>query len=204
MYKIDGQNYFFYSSTAGPESPDGASLWVSKMYSPTSIGPATLIAAPSLSWEFTSGRVLEGPAGITSPTGEVFIVYSADDCNTPAYKLGGLRLTRGADPLLPASWTKLPNPLLETDASVGQYGTGHNGFFKSPDRTEDWIVYHANRAASGRCDANRQSFVQKVTWNDDGTPNLGPLVAPGTEITPPSGEGKIPECKARRRNVFVS
>jgi len=26
----------------------------------------------------------------------------------------------------------------------GVYGPGHNGFFKSPDGTEDWIVYQAN------------------------------------------------------------
>jgi GH43 family beta-xylosidase len=52
------------------------------------------------------------------------------------------------------------------------YAPGHNGFFKSPDGTEDWIVYHANNSASGGCDMNRSTRAQKFTWNPDGTPKL--------------------------------
>lgn len=35
------------------------------------------------------------------------------------------------------------------------YGLGHNGFFTSPDGTEDWMVHHANSSANGDCDMNR-------------------------------------------------
>ena len=65
---------------------------------------------------------------------------------------------------------------------------GHNGFFKSPDGTEDWIVYHATTNANGGCDLNRSTRAQKFTWNADGTPNFGVPVGLGVPITAPSGE----------------
>ncbi|WP_433077014.1 family 43 glycosylhydrolase [Dactylosporangium sp. CA-052675] len=65
---------------------------------------------------------------------------------------------------------------------------GHNGFFKSPDGTEDWMVYHANTSASGGCDMNRSTRAQKITWNSDGTPNLGVPAALSTPLAVPSGE----------------
>ena len=85
-----------------------------------------------------------------------------------------------------SSWTKLPQPFFTT--ANGLYGPGHNGFFKSPDGTQDWNVFHANRAADGGCDGGRQTFVQPVTWNADDTPNLGKPLAAGTQIAAPSGE----------------
>jgi len=65
---------------------------------------------------------------------------------------------------------------------------GHNGFFKSPDGTEDWIVYHADSSADGACDMDRSTRAQKFTWNPDGTPNFGAPVALGTPLAVPSGE----------------
>jgi GH43 family beta-xylosidase len=146
-----------------------------------------MIARPEYDWETDPSAVIEGPAGITSPNGTVYIVYSANTCNGPQYALGALRLTSGADPMLASSWSKLPEPLLTTNTTAGEYGPGHNGFFKSPDGTQDWIVYHANRNENGSCDAYRETFVQQVTWTND-TPVLEPVVAPGVEIIPPSGE----------------
>ncbi|KAB5545770.1 glycosyl hydrolase [Coniochaeta sp. 2T2.1] len=186
VYEIDGQKYFFYSAINSTESPNGASIWIAKLLTPTSLSNATMIAYPTLDWEKSSAAILEGPAGITSPDGTVYISYAADDCNTPAYKLGTLKLTKGADPLLAASWTKLPQPLLQTNEGLGLYGPGHNGFFKSPDGKEDWIVYHANRDAAGRCNEYRQSFAQKVEWNADGSLKLVPI-GPDVEIKEPSG-----------------
>lgn len=145
-----------------------------------------MIAYPDLAWEKVAGAVLEGPAGITSPNGEVFLVYSADSCNTPDYKLGALKLRKHSDPLLPSSWSKLPEPLLVTNVENEIYGPGHNGFFKSPDGKQDWMVYHANRAANGSCNGYRQTFVQPVGWNRDGSPRLSPPIAPGVEIEEPA------------------
>ncbi|KXJ90097.1 glycosyl hydrolase [Microdochium bolleyi] len=169
IYKINNQDYFIFSSVDGPESPNGASLWISKLLTPTTVGPATLIAFPEYDWEKNTSAVLEGPQGIRSPvTNDIYLVYSANSCNTPDYKLGALRLKSetDADPLLPSSWEKLPEPFLVTDRAAGIYGPGHNGFFKSPDGTQDWIAYHANRDEAGRCNALRQAFVQQVESPD--------------------------------------
>lgn len=118
---------------------------------------------------------------------KTFIVYSASHCSTPDYKLGMLTYN-GGDPLNSASWVKSPNPVFQRSNANGVYGPGHNGFFKSPDGTEDWIVYHANNSASGGCDMNRSTRAQKFTWNADGTPNFGTPVALGVTLTAPSGE----------------
>jgi GH43 family beta-xylosidase len=68
------------------------------------------------------------------------------------------------------------------------YGPGHNGFFKSPDGTEDWIVYHANASATAGCDVNRTTRAQKFTWNSDGTPNFGVPQPLSANLPVPSGE----------------
>ncbi|MDR3734590.1 MAG: family 43 glycosylhydrolase [Acidobacteriaceae bacterium] len=53
------------------------------------------------------------------------------------------------------------------------FRTGHNGFFKSLDGKEDWIIYHANSAPGQGCGATRSPRIQRFTWNPDGTPNFG-------------------------------
>ncbi|KAH6646680.1 glycosyl hydrolase [Truncatella angustata] len=184
-YVINDKRYFFYSSVNNTDNPIGATLWVAELTSPTTIGESTMIAYPEYDWETTPSAVIEGPAGITSPDGTVYIAYSANTCNGPEYALGALRLAKDADPLSTSSWTKLAEPILTTNTTAGEYGPGHNGFFKSPDGTQDWIVFHANRDENGSCDAYRQTFVQQVTWSNN-APVLQPLIEPGVEITEPS------------------
>ncbi|MEJ7661106.1 MAG: family 43 glycosylhydrolase [Hymenobacter sp.] len=57
------------------------------------------------------------------------------------------------------------------------YGPGHNGFFKSKDGSEDWLVYHANNLVGQGCGDSRNPRIQKFTWNADDTPNFGTPVA---------------------------
>ncbi|KXX78313.1 Extracellular exo-alpha-(1-_5)-L-arabinofuranosidase [Madurella mycetomatis] len=182
VYNISGKSYFIYSSTVAP-----ASLYIAELLTPTTTGLATMISRPELPWERQGWSINEGPAGLTSPNGTHYVVFSASGCNTEHYKLGALKLSTGSDPLQASSWTKLPDPLFTT--ANGLHGPGHNAFFKSPDGTQDWNVYHANRSPSGGCDGGRQTFVQPVGWNSDDTPDLGAPMAPGTQIQPPSGEG---------------
>lgn len=63
--------------------------------------------------------------------------------------------------------------------------------FKSPDGTEDWIVYHANNSVAGACDAGRTTRVQKFVWNKNGTPNFGIPVSTSDAISAPSGDGGL-------------
>ncbi len=152
----------------------------------TASGTRRILSSPTYSWETVGGAVNEG-AEVLQRNGKTFIVFSASHCSTPDYKLGILTYN-GGDPLQQSSWVKSSQPIFQRSNANGVFGPGHNGFFKSPDGTEDWIVYHANSSVSGGCDMNRSTRAQKITWNADGTPNFGVPVALGTRLAVPSGE----------------
>ncbi|MFD0203158.1 MULTISPECIES: family 43 glycosylhydrolase [Saccharothrix] len=178
----NGRLYLLGSATDGTQS-----LTITPLSNPYTIsGSRRTISQPTLSWERQTHPVNEGGEPLYH-NGRTMIVYSASACWGPDYKLGLLTLT-GTDPLNRAHWTKSPNPVFQRNDANGVYAPGHNGFFKSPDGTEDWIVYHANDSASGGCDMNRSTRAQKFTWNADGTPNFGTPVRLGTTLTAPSGE----------------
>ncbi|MFV0268570.1 MAG: family 43 glycosylhydrolase, partial [Draconibacterium sp.] len=91
-----------------------------------------------------------------------------------------------ADPLNPESWKK-QGPVFEGNQAV--HGVGHVSFVKSPDRTEDWIIYHSKKGTEPGW--NRDVRMQPFTWNTDGTPNFGEAVKAGEPLKRPSGEVKI-------------
>lgn len=186
VLELNGSLYFLFSAFAGGIQ----SLFIAPMSDPWTIsGARTLIAWPEHPWEIQGGFVNEGPVALQHD-GETFIVYSASACSGPDYKLGILTYT-GGDPLSVDSWVKNPDPVFQRSDEKEVFGPGHNGFFKSPDGTEDWIVYHANDSASGGCDGGRTTRVQKVNWNEDGTPDFGVPVSPSEEIAAPSGDTGI-------------
>ncbi|GAA3465243.1 GH43 family beta-xylosidase [Saccharothrix longispora] len=177
-----GRLYLLGSATDGTQS-----LTITPLSNPYTVsGARRTISQPTLSWERQTHPVNEGAEPLYH-NGRTMVVYSASACWGPDYKLGLLTLT-GSDPLNRAHWTKSPNPVFQRNDGNGVYAPGHNGFFKSPDGTEDWIVYHANDSAGGGCDMNRSTRAQKFTWNADGTPNFGTPVRLGTQLPAPSGE----------------
>ncbi|MCK6578368.1 MAG: family 43 glycosylhydrolase [Anaerolineae bacterium] len=180
---LDGQDYFLYSSWVG----ELQSLFIAPMSDPWTLGaPGSLISRPDLPWERQGSNVNEGPAALYHGD-ETFIVYSASACATPDYKLGMLRYV-GGDPLSPDSWVKHPEPIFSRSDANGVFAPGHNGFFKSPDGTEDWIVYHANDSDAYGCDGTRTTRAQPIVWNEDGTPEFGEPVAAEMAIPLPSGD----------------
>ena len=173
--------YLLWSEWVGDEQLN----FISEMSNPWTItGPRMVLTRPTYDWEQSGRKVTEG-AEILKHNGKTFVIYSASFCDTPDYKLGQLELV-GDDPMKPASWKKSAEPVFQT--ANGVYAPGHNGFFKSPDGTEDWIVYHGNSSPKHGCSATRSVRAQKFTWNADGTPNFGEPVAEGTPVVLPSGE----------------
>ncbi|WP_340384994.1 family 43 glycosylhydrolase [Streptomyces sp. SS7] len=164
------------------------SLVIAPMSNPYTLSSDTftIISSPTLSWETSGAAVNEGPEPLYH-AGRTFLTFSASYCTTADYKLGLLELT-GSDPLNPSSWTKTQSPVFQRSDTNGVYGPGHNGFFSSPDGTENWIVYHANSSSGGGCGNGRTTRAQKFTWNADGTPNFGTPVALGASLPGPSGE----------------
>jgi GH43 family beta-xylosidase len=181
-----GSNLYLMGTYNGGGSY-GQSNFIQRLSNPwTLTGSRARLSSPTLSWERQTHPVNEGPEPLYH-NGKVMVVYSASACWGPDYKLGLLTLT-GSDPMNINHWTKHPNPVFQRSDANSVYAPGHNGFFKSPDGTEDWIVYHANDSAGGGCDMNRSTRAQKFTWNADGTPNFGAPARLGVTLTAPSGE----------------
>jgi GH43 family beta-xylosidase len=179
----DGSMYFLFSSWFGPNQ----NLYIAPMSNPWTIsGSRVLLSIPTYDWERSVNHVNEGPEALYHD-GKIYIVYSASACASPNYALGMLTY-QGGDPLDMQSWLKNPEPVFQRSDANKVYGPGHNGFFRSPDGSQDWIIYHANRLPTDACTGTRITRAQPFTWNSDGTPNFGTPVALGTPIPAPSGE----------------
>ncbi|GAA1618757.1 family 43 glycosylhydrolase [Actinoplanes couchii] len=185
---IGGRLYFTWSGVPTVLWRDSdPHIYLVAMSNPWTVtGARTVISAPTYGWERQGTPMNEGPVAIQRD-GRTFITYSASACQGPDYKIGQLTLT-GTNPLDPAAWTKKSTPIFQRNDAAGVFGPAHHGFFKSPDGTQDWIVYHANDSASQGCGSTRTTRIQQITWNTDGTPNLGVPVSINTILAPPSGE----------------
>ena len=154
-----------------------------------------VISTPTQSWETMDGRKInEGPAVLVNEEkGKLFIVYSCNPSWTKNYRLAWLMLDMNSgNPMNPADWQKSGSYAFwrcdNTKEPVsGVNGLGHCTFTKSPDGTEDWIIYHAMRYSDGGW-GQRYPFVQKFTWNADGTPNFGEGAGWGESLLLPAGE----------------
>ncbi|UJH90748.1 glycoside hydrolase family 43 protein [Antarcticibacterium sp. 1MA-6-2] len=195
VFRYKDQLYMIWSGWEGNENGQ-QNIYIAKMRNPHEMeGERTLIAQPVNSWE-TYGYlgagsnpshvyVNEGPQFL-SRGGEVFIVFSASGCWTDNYSLGLLSFDETKDLLDPSAWTKHKKPIFQQSGENEVYGPGHNSFFKSPDGTEDWLLYHANSEPGEGCGRERSPRMQKISWNKDGTPNLGIPVPEGRELPVPS------------------
>jgi GH43 family beta-xylosidase len=190
VFTHNGSNYFLWSGQASA-TDNTQRIYIAKMSNPWTLEtPRVLLASPQYPWEIMGAppAVNEGPEILKNPSGRVFMVFSASGCWTDDYALGLMTLKDGGNPMLPADWTKSTSPVFSKKPSASVYGPGHNSFFKSPDGTEDWILYHANSSPGQGCTDTRSPRMQKFTWNADGTPNFGEPVATGAAVQKPSGE----------------
>lgn len=180
VMKIADANYFVFSRFDNA----GQSIWIARMTSPTTISEQAVLTQPTEPWEQTGEAVNEGPHPLYHED-RVFVTYSGSFCATTDYALGLLAYDGEGDPLNQTSWAKT-GPLFSS--ANGNYGTGHNGFFNSPDGTEVWNVYHATTNTTGACDGQRYTMATKVNWKEDGSPDFGQALPLGEVQTGPSGE----------------
>ncbi len=163
-------------------------LYIAKLRNPwTLVGPRVELSRPEYAWEKVDGAVNEGPA-VLLHGGSVFLSFSASLCFSDDYKLGLMTAPVGANLLEPASWRKLPQPRLTRNDDGGAFGPGHNAFFKSPDGSEDWLIYHANPVAGLGCGALRSPRAQQVSWGSDGLPRFGVPARLDEPLSLPSGD----------------
>lgn len=176
----DGSLYFIW---CGRPSPTGQGLYISRMSNPWTLeGERVYLEADG----FGCNVVREGPV-ILKHARRMFLVYSMCGADTPDYRLGMLVADENADPLDVKQWKQHPKVLFSRSDENRVYGPGHNSFFKSPDGSQDWIVYHAKTTARLTY-ADRTTRAQPIRWNADGTPDFGIPAAESTDIPVPSGE----------------
>ncbi len=182
ILRMDGRLYLL-----GTFMSTGQDLFIAPLANPWTLsGPPVVLSKPTLGWETSGAPVEEGPE-VLEHDGKTFIVFSASGCWTSDYKLGMLTY-KGGDPLEPSSWEKSLDPVFRGNDASRVFSPGHNGFFTSPDGTQDWIVYHAGTTRGSHCDNTRSTRAQPFTWNADGTPDFGEPVALGVPLAEPSGE----------------
>lgn len=185
VLKNKNRLYFVWSGWDSTSKTTDQSIYIAPMDTPTHInGKRVKIAKPEFSWETnTTPMVNEGPEIIVK-NNTISLVYSGSGSWTDSYALGMVNANVDADLLNPSSWTKKPEPIFKS--GNGLFGPGHHSFTKSPDNTEDWIVYHTARWQGSGWTRNIRA--QEFTWNNDDTPFLGMPVNPNSVIALPSGE----------------
>ena len=194
-FKHQNQLYFIWSGWEG-DTNGQQNIYIAKMKNPWTLeNKRVLLSAPELHWEIIGDlhdnvypshvKVNEGPV-ILFNEDKIFLIYSASGCWTDSYALGMLTASVDSDPMNADSWKKNKQPVFKQSKRNSVYGPGHSSFFKSPDGTEDYIMYHANSTPNAGCDDCRSTRTQKFTFNIDGSPNFGKPVKNGTILSLPS------------------
>lgn len=195
VFTHKGQLYLIWAGWEGDQNGQ-QDLYIAKMKNPWTIaGKRVKISSPLYDWEkygdlHDAGNpphvnVNEGPE-VLRHGDKLYLIYSASGCWTDFYALGMLTASAKSNLLDPASWKKSAVPVFKKSEENGVYAPGHNSFFKSPDGTEDWIIYHANSKPGQGCGGYRSPRMQKFSWNKDGSPNFGVPVKENTALAIPS------------------
>jgi GH43 family beta-xylosidase len=180
-----GALYFVWSGWRGATDGFPQVLYIAPMSDPWTIsGDRHEISAPDQPWEQSGAALEEGPA-VLYRDGKILLAYSASGSWTDDYTLGLLTYA-GGDILQRSAWVKSDAPVFAKRAEGAVFGPGHNAFVKSPDGTEDWIVYHAIDHSGGGW-SQRSVRAQRFGWKADGSPDFGVPVTPGVPVVEPAG-----------------
>ncbi|WP_215224171.1 glycoside hydrolase family 43 protein [Echinicola shivajiensis] len=199
VFEHKGQLYFIWSGWADKKvDTETQRIYIASMSNPWTIdSDRIMISEPEFewerNWEYEDTWVPDAPIYVNEGPqmlkygNKLHIIYSASGCWTPYYALGCLTTSIDKDLLNPSSWEKSQEPIFQQSQENGVYGTGHNCFFKSPDGTEDWILYHATDSPDGGCSPKRSPRAQKISWTHDDMPILGKPVSTSEQLEKPSG-----------------
>lgn len=188
----DGSLYLAYMGRL----PEYNALFLAPMDSPSHIsGDPVMISKPDFPWE---GDINEGPFPIIRD-GKVRLLFAANAAHLPDYCLGLLTCRDPGRILDPESWVKEPEPVLTRWGQI--IGPGHACMVKSPDNTEDWLVYHNKFTREETLPEgwNRVANLLRVSWDQEGRPVFEKPHAPGEPVPAPSGE--IPPPAGERVNL---
>ncbi|WP_347156427.1 glycoside hydrolase family 43 protein [Pontibacter chitinilyticus] len=188
--RLNGQLYAIWSGWEADAATDKTKqhLYIARMQNPWTISSNRVkLSSPEESWE-TGGELdlNEGPETLKHQ-GKLFLIYSTRESWLKAYRLGQLTLADTLqNPMVPANWVK-SGPVFQGTDNV--YGVGHCSFTKSPDGTENWILYHTKKSIVPGWE--RDIRAQPFGWHADGSPDFGVPVPAGVPLKVPSGQYKL-------------
>ncbi|MGG5304654.1 hypothetical protein IGK16_002275 [Enterococcus pernyi] len=163
VLEINDKRYFLWSGWEGYENI-AQNLYLAEMVSPTKVvGEKRLISKPEYEWEMRQTPLINEAPQVITKDKTVNLVYSASGSWDNDYALGLMTLDVADDPLEKANWQKEPEPIFQQTNTV--YGPGHNGFAKSKDGSEEWLIYHAARWDHSGWD--RSIRLQKFGWDQE-------------------------------------
>ena len=112
-------------------------------------GEPALLSPPLLSWENLETTVNnEGPYAFVTED-RVFLAYSAGAANSYTYAVGLLTADPNDDLADPSNWKKGLTPVLTYYSVDGEYGPGHNSFFRD-ELGNLWVAYHGETDLESR------------------------------------------------------
>ncbi len=173
VFEHRGARYLVWSQR--PPKAKGSHIYIARMDTPWSItGHQVKIAEATLPWELRQYHCQEGPS-VLIRNGRVFMTYSTNSTDYK-YCMGLLTAPADADLLDPKSWTKSPEPVLDSDPLTNQWGPGHNSFTTTPDGKTDILVYHDRDYKYDGNDplntGDRATRARVIRWRADGTPDF--------------------------------
>lgn len=159
-----------------PAIEGNSNLYIAPMDQPDRIaGDPVRLSIPEFDWETRGFLVNEGPA-VLIRHGRVLLTYSAS-ATDENYCMGLLWADDNADLLDPKSWTKVSEPVFQSDYDNNIFGPGHNSFTQAEDGETDLLVYHARTYTDIQgdplWDPNRHTFVKPIRWDERGFPLFG-------------------------------
>lgn len=176
-------------------------LYIAEMANPWSLASErVMISEPKYEWECqwvgVDGNksaypvyVNEMPCVFHSRDNDKLLVYYAASANwTPYHCVGLLVANADSDPLSPASWTKMVEPVFMQSPENKVFAPSNVCFVPSPDMTEWYMLYLARNSSKDMLVVDKRSLrMQPVAWDDEGMPVLGIPVKEGESLRKPSG-----------------
>ena len=168
VFEWQGEFYTVWSERQFLPKDLGAWLYIAKINpdKPWMLASdPVVLSKPDFGWANNHTFVDEGPFALPAED-RLFLTFSSAAVDT-SYVVGLLQIEKDKNLLDRKNWRKTAYPILTSRSIQGEFGTGHNAYFKDIDGTI-WNSYHARPGV----EAPRSSGIRRVHFDIDGEPVL--------------------------------